>query len=560
MEGTGGKVKGLSSLELKALSVPFALRFLLGVECDVVLCVTEVGNRRPFSIRFPSLSNAFKELLQLCALRYDLSCEHYDDHSLFTGILKFPILRYIDYIPGALHMEEVLGCLGVESIRSPKRLGESLHEFVASFIDYKDYQPDAALDPLNNGLYLTLDYGLSTATHSHLVEIQFHRGWDVDAALREFEEFSRLTANDIRFIDENNRGRGGVLVMPSTQDASDLFERYEDEDSDDEGELLPFVLRPVAPMVPVPSVEDSTLRKHREQYWKEIETFWKRFPIWSNTVVVSNLYDGATLEDALRLFDGLAIAKATMVECDTPARRRKLYVTFETSAVARTALSSDSMSTKGKTLRVQVSPPFLNEERRGRVIETISSPTSSPSLRSKCYPTGLTGSPNCTTAEPEGVHNERKETEGRRRDAHAVSGKSRDSAPALVNTESKHNAYTTPKLKPKTPDVMCQSPSPVSSTMNANAREFVPSSAFHASTPTTSAYVSPVPLVCVSEVLLSPPAYSLHGSSVRQDVGLGGGPPPPPPPYTAPPPYGVAAVQTVGMFPSHVLPPPHQSA
>lgn len=67
--------------------------------------------------------------------------------------------------------------------------------------------------------------------------------------------------------------KGGVIVMPSVQDAYDIFDKYEDEDADDYGDLLPFTLRPVCPQVQIPSIEDATLRKLRKQYWHEIEQF-----------------------------------------------------------------------------------------------------------------------------------------------------------------------------------------------------------------------------------------------------------------------------------------------
>ncbi|KAK7201282.1 RNA-binding protein [Novymonas esmeraldas] len=387
---------GLDSLELKALSVPSSLRFLLGIEYDVVLCVNEVGPRRPFRLHFPVFATTFRKLLSLCATRFKLECEHGESESVLTGTAYMPLLRYADFLPGALHMNEILECLQVQpAAKARKWVGDGAastgtsasptpdagdaggaavvatasNEFAAGFIDYSEFSSDSSLDDVHGlGFYLLLDYGLGLATHSHLVGIRFHKDWDATEALREFQEFSGWSAFDLRFHDEQRRHDGGVIVMPSSQDASDLLERYEDEDSDDEGDLLPFILRPVSPLVSVPSLEDAALRKLRDQHWGEVEKHWAHLPCTPNTVVVYNLYDGATLSEVLAFFEPLPIVSSSFVEDNAPSHRRRAFITFESLEATRKALDVDGKNTRGCTLRVQVSPPYISVTRRGNLV------------------------------------------------------------------------------------------------------------------------------------------------------------------------------------------------
>ncbi|KPA86356.1 hypothetical protein ABB37_00554 [Leptomonas pyrrhocoris] len=402
---------GLDSLELKALSVPSSLRFLLGIEYDVVLCVNEVGTRRPFRLHFPVFATTFRKLLTLCATRFGLDCAHDESESVLSGTAVMPLLRYADYLPGALHVKEILECLQVEPAAKAKRWqplaspsssssptggaagsedsvaastnSSYTNEFEASFIDYSEFASDSSLDDVHGlGFYLMLDYGLSLATHSHLVGIRFHKDWDAKEALREFQEFSGWESFDLRFSDEQRRQEGGVIVMPSSQDACDLLEKYEDEDSDDEGDLLPFILRPVSPLVSVPSLEDSALRKLRDQHWAEVEKHWSHLPCTLNTVVVFNLYDGATLPDILAFFEPLAIVTSEFVEDDSPSHRRRAFLTFASLEATRKALDVDGKNTRGCTLRVQVSPPYISASRRGHEVklERAAPAGSSPKL------------------------------------------------------------------------------------------------------------------------------------------------------------------------------------
>ncbi|CCW69493.1 unnamed protein product [Phytomonas sp. Hart1] len=377
----------LDSLELKALSVSSSLRFLLGVECQVVLCITKMGSRHPFSLYFPRFSETFRKLLSFCASRFQLTCEHLkgDSGSVLKGKAVIPLLRYADYLPGALHVDEILACLSlVPTIRdrhSYNTLSKSdkngtpgsealLYELEACFDDYKEFTVDLSLsDVQGRGLYLTLEYGLGMATHSHLVELTFHADQPYQKVLQEFQEFSGWTKFDLRFYDDQFKSEGGIIVMPTVQDACDLLEKYEDEESDDDCDLLMFTLRPVAPLVPVPCVEDSVLCRQRKEHWDDIVDFWERFPKNKNTVVIYNLYGGAMIAEILAFLAHLPIEEATMVEDDSPSRRRRLFVTFLTSHATMQALELDGKSTKGRALRVQVAPPYISKDRRGVVVE-----------------------------------------------------------------------------------------------------------------------------------------------------------------------------------------------
>ncbi|CAD2216709.1 hypothetical protein AGDE_12762 [Angomonas deanei] len=361
----------IDSLQLKALSVPSSLRFLLGVEYDVVLCVTEVGGRK-FSLNFPVVAETFRKLLSLCACRFMLECRHTEQGSVLTGTAVMPLLRYADYIPGALHVGELMECLLSREERAnkpTKRSGEK-DVFDACLLDYaNEFTSDACLNDVHGlGFYLTQDYGLSMASHRHLVELHFHEDWDVNEALREFQEFSGWEKFDLRFFDDENKKKGGIVVFPSVQDACDLLDKYEDEDSDDEGDLLSFYLRPVCPLVPVPFIEDALLRKLRDQHWQEILAFWERFPKTKNLVVLFNLYDGATLEEVLSFIEDVPIEFAVMVEDASPAKRRRVFVKLANPDATKKVLAVDGRSTKGKTLRVHVSPPYISKERWGTVL------------------------------------------------------------------------------------------------------------------------------------------------------------------------------------------------
>lgn len=561
---------GLDSLELKALSVPSSLRFLLGVEYDVVLSVTEAGARRPFRLHFPVLSSAFRKLLALCASRFGLSCEHSPSGSLLSGVAVMPVLRYADYLPGSLHVGEILECLQVSPAHSVRRwsggdaeAAESsaagYYEFEASFIDYSEFNSDSSLEDVHGqGFYLMLDYGLCLATHGHLIGIQFHKDWDATQALREFQEFSGWEKFDLRFQDEQQKHEGGVIVMPSIQDVTDLLERYEDEDSDDEGDLLPFILRPVAPLVPVPALEDSALRRLRDQYWTEVEQHWAGVPGSCNTVVVFNLYENATLEELLLFFSELPIVSSELVEDNSPMRRRRLFLELKTAEAAQKALKVDGRNTRGSTLRVQVAPPYISASRRGRAVvaDAEACPTFSVSLHKK--------SSNAATNKKTAVAPSPSSSPKAAREASSPSSRAREDSAAGGHHVDPAGA----KAELTAPSAIL----PVgASNMNITAKEFVPLFKLSANSP--EYHPSEPPAVdaaynyAVEGALPPPPAYN----GGRSPQGTYGSAPssahlghlssngPLLPAYSLPPPYlgdGEAASSSFGHA-ELVLPPPY---
>lgn len=570
----------LSSQELKALSVPHSLRFLLCVESDIILCASHVNKKQSLTIRFPIFENTFQKLLGLCAERFGLVCSHDNGHSLLSGVAVIPSLRYNDYLPGGLYVEEVLSCLGVKQVTTPKRCGDSGHNFIASFTDYSEFLTEfLSADVHGAGFCLTIDYGLSTANHSHLVEIRFNKDFTVEEALKEYEEFSGWSNFDLRFDDIEHKQAGGVLVMPSIQDACDLFEKYEDEDSDDEGELLPFILRPVAPLTFVPSVEDSSLKKLRDQHWGEVEKFWERFSKWRNCVVVTNLYESASLEDTLSFFEGLTVTSSAMVEDYSPAARRRVFVTFLTSDDARKALLLDGRSTKGKTLRVQVSPPYMNESRRGRVVGSHENLVSNhPSTQNKCSGNACNvfdvlstaskdkgGKRNCDSAKKNATALSNNTA------AHAASAAGSASAAVVVSSgdvaaEIDAGAGSQ-KLTPASFPQLIHCASLAGSTMNVGAKEFYPSASFQVNSSSSNFYPSPLsaPVSFVDDCHALAPTYPqlaavpsvgavTQAGATHRSPKVGSAPPP----YTAPPPYSVAMGHTMHIV-SHQQQPPSSS-
>lgn len=432
----------LTTLELKALSVPSALLFILGVEYDIFLSVTgsELGADEVRLLIPVKLAPSYRLLVDSCAAKFHLSCTHSDEAGGSTLIhgsgAQVPLLRYIDYLPGSLHTDEILACLGVDPstcrqtaplVTFPATVTSSYPTlfsaegkercFEAGFIPYKQYTCDAALADIHGtGYYLTLDHGLSLATHSHLVRVYFKplsatqlkakridpaSAGAVESAIQAFHRFSGWDNFDLRFDD--NSKRSGLLVLPTVQDACDLLEKFEDEESDVEGEVfhsvtdatsasfrLPFHLRPVGPLVAVPCIEDATLRKAREQEWAQIESFWKKGSANANTVMVTNLYDKVTLEDVLELLLGQkdgggssVVRCASLVEDASPTKRKKAFITFVTDAQARDALSLDGKNTKGRALRIQVAPPYIDHSRRGHQLSSIDNAPPAPTTATK---------------------------------------------------------------------------------------------------------------------------------------------------------------------------------
>lgn len=374
----------LNSVELKALSVSASLKFLLAAENDILLSIDQAGSTS-LQIAFPCVAEVYQNLLTFCAARYGLECCTTAEGGVtLKGVPSLPLLRYEDYLPGGLTRSEILSCLDIELSNTVKRLGEGENAIYSanSLDDYSEFSTETALDDVHGfGFYLTLDCGLSLASHGHLLEVRPYLDYSLEDALSELKEFSGW--NELRFRPAcpSDPREGGVLIFPTVQDVIDLLEKYEDEDSDDEGELLPFILRPIAPLSPVPCVEDSTLRKLREQHWNYVAEFWERFPATKNTVMIFNLYPTATLKEILAFVEEGTVVKAQFVEDESPLHRRRVFITFSTLEAARKALDLDGKSTKGRTLRVQVSPPYASELRRGRLINEVGKvpATSSPS-------------------------------------------------------------------------------------------------------------------------------------------------------------------------------------
>lgn len=524
----------LNSFELKALSIPTSLRFLLGAEYDIFLCLSG-SPKRPFEIFFPLFAPTYRRLLASCARKFHLECRHDEHRSVISGSGRLPMLRYADFLPGSLHVDEVLACLGVCPIARPRNnVGQesssaatTIETIQASFISYEEYRSDESLlDVHGIGFYLCIEYGLSLATHSHLVRILFRRdrvepqdgknnhgtsltkrvNW-MDA-VGEFQKFSGWSKFDLRFDDDSKMS--GVVVLPSAQDALDLFEKYEDEETDDEDDPLPFQLRPIASSVPVPTMEDAPLRKLRGQHWEHVVDFWKRFPKTSNTIVVSNLFNKATIDDVINLFDGLVIISLQLVEDESPHRRRRAYVTFSDSNGARKALGLDSKNTHGKALRIAVSPPFIDVQRRGCVIASFTE-----TVKTSVQPVLI------NAAIPSSVKDEVLP----------------DVAAAIITTA----------VSPK--------PVPIKA-LNVDAKEFVPRFLSPQFTSAPPPYLpSPILTMTSREIVagvelvpspplhppgyqLSPPQYSSGGVEVNTKSGKSPLQPPfAPPPYSLPPAY-----------------------
>ncbi|CUG89569.1 Hypothetical protein, putative [Bodo saltans] len=387
----------IDALELKALSVPSALLFLLGVECDAALCIATVGTKRKVSLKFPLLGEQARKLLELCGARLNLKCVHSDAFSTLEGVGTLPVLRYVDFLPGQLHMDEVLASLGISKPRTqPTAVSGSANTFTASFIDYAPYVNDDPFVDLSNGqgFCMTLERGVSLATHSHLIAIRFKSGkGNSSENIRQFQRYCGWNTFDLRFDDEGPKCATGVVVMPSVQDAMDLFEKYEDEDSDDDdADALKFSIRPVAPLVAVPFVEDAQLRKFRQSHWSYVLDFWNTFPKTRHCVMVSNLYEKATLPEVIKLFEGLSITDSALVEDASPFRRRRAFVTFSDDSTCREALGMDGKNTHGKALRIQAAPPFVDASRRGALVRSRSpspSPLITPAMKSGRSPSPI---------------------------------------------------------------------------------------------------------------------------------------------------------------------------
>lgn len=516
----------LNSVELKALSVSASLKFLLCVEAEIALCSHATEKGKPITIVFPPLGDAYRNLLELCAQRFKLTTRDDGPGSVVFGVASAPLLSYLDYLPGKLTQKELFDALDVTPITVPKE-GENAdgqRTFIPSFIDYSPYATDATLeDVCGLGFYLTLDCGLSLASHGHLVEVQLHKGWNAEKVIDELKEFSGWSQIDFRAVNPSrlNDG-GGVLVFPSIQDVSDLLEKYEDEDSDEDGDVLPFVLRPVAPLAPVPCVEDSALRKLRDQHWNAVIEFWERYPSTRNTVVVFNLYPQATLKEILAFVEDLPIEQAFFLEDDSPYHKGRVFITFSNMEAARKALNLDGRSTRGRTLRVQVAPPYSSSSRRGKVTEEFYK--NAPKRRKPEVEKPAKVEPAAAPSAKGKKEKEKEKEQAPEREKEKAPDAGEKKAEVKIPSHPPPPRYdqspSLPPYKPlvnTSPSLSSQNPS-----MNASAKEFVPQ--FH---------------------MKDPPVYT-----PRQSTPMAPPPPPPPPP----PAYADAVVSQPVIFISPAVP------
>lgn len=385
----------LDPAELKALSMPSGLRLLLCAELDIFLSLASMKGAN-MSVRFPPLGSLHRKLVSHCANRFRLQVTDAADGPVVHGCGTIPLLRYVDFLPGRLHVDEVLACLGIAAPSNPRCVPGSTGDAFAACVGVeagayacKEDDPQA-LHGL--GHYLSLDMGLPLATHGHLVQFTVE-GKDSNEAVRAFQRFSGWDKFDLRWLDERTQ-KQGVLVMPTVVDAAELLGRYEDCESGSD-ETYAFGLRPVAPLIAVPYMDDSQVKKLRTAHWPTIVEFWQRFAPSRATVVVSNFSDRASLEDVLKLFDGATkvcpLVDATMVVDSTPTKSRRIFLQFAHVEGARAGLECDGRNFHGSSLRVAVAPPYASPGRRGIVLATLGgkSPMVSPALGASKSPPPL---------------------------------------------------------------------------------------------------------------------------------------------------------------------------
>lgn len=493
----------LSTIELKALSVFNSLKFLLCVEFDINLCLKEAGSLCPIQIDFPSIPEIYKNLLSLAGARYNLSLTaNPEGDSSLTGTPVRPFLGYHDYLPGGLLLQEVLLCLGINPTIEQTKKGkiDNCALYDALCTNYSQFVSDTCVDDVDGmSCYLLLDTGLSLPSYGHFVEVHLHKEWTPEDAMAELKEFIGWSTLDFRFYNPRFTQDGGVLVLPTVQDVCDIFEKYEDEDSDDEGDVLPFILRPVSSATPVPSLEESGLRKFRVLHWNAIVDFWKRFETTRNTIMIYNFRPQATLKEILAFVNGLPIESASLVEDESPYRKRRVFVTFATSDAAREALDLDGKNTKGRTLRAQVSPPYGNESRRGRVITSINgSQNNLASIKTR----------------KEDDLQKKKEEKEKEKNASRNSHDGLQSNPATGNADvstspsliasSVLNADKTKLVAPLSSSLQSKTLSP---SMNASAKEFIPPPPFTADPPDYSLAPPMIYTPALSVPSPLPPAY-----------------------------------------------------
>ena len=371
----------LDFVDLKSLSMPVTLRFMLGVELDLFACTMKAAGS-PFSVKFPPLAYAFEKLLRNCAARFHLDVSPEDEADkrpketdvrevTVHGSAILPLLRYVDYLPGKLHVDEIFTRFNIKPINEALLLttANGAPVFSAHAIPYDRFKKVEDSDTQGGtGHYYLLEMGLQLATHAHLVHFALRQPVkDFDKAIRKFQGFSGWAKFDLRWEDERNKV-SGILVFPTVADAVELLEAYEDEDESNEENRLPFTLSPVAPCTHVPFMEDSQMKKTRGHHWAQGTKFWE-IPGDSSkdryTVVVTNFPDRATIEDIMKLFDKDKTVVGNLYVDDSPHRRRRLFIQFEDSESCKAALDMDARHYHGAPLRISVAPPYVSITRCG---------------------------------------------------------------------------------------------------------------------------------------------------------------------------------------------------
>jgi len=385
----------LDSHELRFLSVVKPMTFLMAAEMDLFLAATKARGDT-ITVRFPALPVEYRRALGHCAARFGLTTDPAPPAEgapastspvVVKGPAKLPLLRYADFLPGRLHVDEVLSVAHMKIDRTEPRpsahaTADAPHDYDACCVDYARYEGDEPKFEAGS-FFLTLDLGLPLATMAHILRFEVAKIAAPADAVKSFQRFSHWQKFDLRWDDEDTK-QAAVVVLPSTADVHDIFDRYEDEPTDDNATLL-FRLYPVAPCTHVPYLEDALVRRVREQQWAEVKAMWaadKRF-VPAPTLVVSNLSAHGSLQDLLGPFGARdVVTDASLVMEDGPHKRRKLYISFSTPEAARAALALDGQRVAGlpgkPVVRVQVAPPHVSPNRRGNLLSTLRSRSPSP--------------------------------------------------------------------------------------------------------------------------------------------------------------------------------------
>jgi hypothetical protein len=299
----------------------------------------------------------------------------------FSGTGRIPTLRYVDFIPGNLHAADILavcgpaGCKGrfvePEESRFPNARGARVFtsRMPAALITASREEPSLDL----RAFCLHADVGVPLASHSHLLHFDVAPGVTTDDAVASFVAFSCWPAMDVRWADDASKRRG-VLVLPSSGDATDLLDGYEEEDCDLAAgtAALPFTLAPVAPLTPVPYLEDAQLRRLRATQWTTVTERLADAPKIAGRLQLPSLPAGVTLRDVLTDLGPLAatVVEAVLLEDHTPHRRRRAILRVDNAAACRAVLDTD-----GPRHRVMVAPPCSDVERRGVKLDTYTRPS-----------------------------------------------------------------------------------------------------------------------------------------------------------------------------------------